>query len=243
MSPPSSTQPPYDTLETALGYRFRHRPLLEEALRHRSFVNEHPHSGLQDNERLEFLGDAVLNLVVSHVLMEAYPNLSEGDLSRTRAYLVNETHLAQVARALGLGDCVQLGRGEGQTGGHDKPSILSDTLEAVLAAVYLDGGYQSAFDLIDGRLAIGFDTVGVPGDMVDYKSRLQEHAQNHAKTVPVYQVVAENGPDHDKTFVVELTLKRIKTVGAGRNKKAAEQEAARKALRLMIPYDDTPSQR
>ena len=132
--PPTATEAPCRALETAIGYHFRDRRLLAEALRHRSYVNEHPQTDLRDNERLEFLGDAVLNLVVSHVLMQVYPTLSEGDLSRTRAHLVNETHLAQVARALGLGACVQLGRGEAQTGGQDKPSILSDALEAVLAA-------------------------------------------------------------------------------------------------------------
>jgi ribonuclease III len=235
--PPSPPVPPYHDLEAALGYRFHHRQLLEEALRHRSFVNEHPQADLRDNERLEFLGDAVLNLIVGHVLMETYPELAEGDLSRTRAHLVNETHLAQVARSLRLGDCLQLGRGEAQTGGRDKASILSDALEAVLAAVYLDGGYRQAFELIKRRLDIGFEALGPPEDISDYKSRLQEHAQNQEKTVPVYQVVAESGPDHDKTFVVELTLKRMKTIGTGRNKKAAEQEAARKALKQLAGDD------
>lgn len=235
--PSSPTDAPYSALEDALGYRFRNRLLLEEALRHRSYVNEHPQAHLRDNERLEFLGDAVLNLVVSHVLMQAYPDLSEGDLSRTRARLVNETHLAQVARALGLGDGIRLGRGEAQTGGHDKPSILSDTLEAVLAAIYLDGGYQAVFDVVDGRLTIGFDCVNGSRDMVDFKSRLQEVAQTRKKTVPVYQVVGESGPDHEKTFHVALTLQGIKTVGTGRNKKAAEQEAARKALQLLSDDD------
>ena len=224
-------------LEKALGYRFRTPHLLTEALRHRSFVNEHPQADVRDNERLEFLGDAVLNLVVSHVLMRQNPDLSEGELSRARAHLVNETHLAQVARSLHLGACVRLGRGEAQTGGHDKPSILSDTLEAVLAAVYLDGGFEAAFEVIDRRLAFRLETVEAPEAIVDFKSRLQEHAQNQEKTVPLYRVVEESGPDHDKTFVVELCLKQLKTIGSGRSKKAAEQAAAQEALKQLSVHE------
>jgi ribonuclease-3 len=235
--PPTAIETCRQTLENALGYRFHNPRLLEEALRHRSYVNEHPQAGEGDNERLEFLGDAVLNLVVSHVLMQQYPDLAEGELSRTRAHLVNEGRLAQVARSLHLGPCIQLGRGEAQTGGQDKDSILSDTLEAVLAAVYLDGGFQAVFAVIDQRLAFRFEAVGPLEEMIDFKSRLQEHAQNQEKTVPVYRVVEETGPDHDKTFVVELTLKQLKTAGAGRSKKAAEQEAARRALKHLTGHE------
>lgn len=224
-------------LEEALGYNFRNAHLLAEALRHRSYVNEHPQDPIPDNERLEFLGDAVLNLVVSHMLMRQAPDLTEGELSRTRAHLVNESHLAEVARALQLGAWIQLGRGEAQTGGHDKPSILSDTLEAVLAAVYLDGGFQAAFDVIDRCLGFRLERVGAPEEIVDFKSRLQELAQNQEKTVPTYRVVEESGPDHDKTFVVELKLMQIQTVGTGRSKKAAEQQAAREALRLLAGHE------
>ena len=235
--PAANSNNQYRPLERALAYHFHNLQNLAEALRHRSFVNENPHIAGSDNERLEFLGDAVLNLVVSDVLMKRYPEMSEGDLSRTRAYLVNETHLAQVARRLGLGPFIELGRGEMQTGGQDKPSILSDTLEAVLAAIYLDGGYQAALDVIANRLDFQFEAAGKPAEMTDYKSRLQEHAQNREKTVPVYRVVEESGPDHDKTFVVELSLKQLKTRGTGRNKKAAEQQAAREALRRLSGHD------
>ena len=136
-----------------------------------------------------------------------------------------------------MGSWIQLGRGEAQTGGHDKPSILSDTLEAVLAAVYLDGGFQAAFDVIDRRLGFRLEEVGAPEEIVDFKSRLQELVQNQEKTVPTYRVVEENGPDHDKTFVVELILKQLKTVGTGRSKKAAEQQAAREALKLLTGHE------
>lgn len=231
--PTSSSDARYQAIEKSLAYRFKNLHLLEEALRHRSFVNEHPQTAGRDNEQLEFLGDAVLNLVVSHVLMQTFPDMAEGDLSRARAHLVNETYLAQVARTLQLGPCIQLGRGETLTGGDDKPSILSDTLEAVLAAVYLDGGFQAAFDVIATRLDFRFDTVGTPAEIADYKSRLQEHAQNQGQAVPVYRVVNESGPDHNKTFVVELTLKRLTTTGTGPNKRTAEQQAAREALKRL----------
>ena len=235
--PPTKEDARHRALENAIDYHFRNPRLLAEALRHRSYVNEHPQDQNRDNERLEFLGDAVLNLVVSHMLMRQAPELTEGELSRTRAHLVNETHLAQVARDLQLGAWIQLGRGEAQTGGYDKPSILSDTLEAVLAAVYLDGGFQAAFDVIERHLACRLDAVGPPEEIIDFKSRLQELAQNQEKTVPAYRVVEESGPDHDKTFVVELNLKQLKTVGTGRSKKAAEQQAAQEALKLLTGHE------
>lgn len=228
--PTPSTEARYQALEESLAYCFQNPPLLEEALRHRSFVNEHPQIEGRDNERFEFLGDAVLNLVISHILMRTFPDMTEGDLSRARAHLVNETYLANVARSLHLGPFIQLGRGEALTGGHDKPSILSDTLEAVIAAVYLDGGFQAAFDVIDTRLDFRFEAVETPSDIADYKSRLQEHAQNLGNSVPTYHVVNESGPDHNKTFVIELTLKGMKSIGSGPNKRTAEQQAARKAL-------------
>ena len=234
---PPSEEDCRQALEDALGYQFHNPRRLAEALRHRSYVNEHPQADIRDNERLEFLGDAVLNLVVSHMLMRQNPDLSEGDLSRARAHLVNESYLAQVARDLNLGTCIHLGRGEAQTGGHDKPSILSDTLEAILAAVYLDGGFEAAFEVIDRRLAFRLAAVETPTEIVDFKSRLQEHAQNQEKTVPSYRVVEESGPDHDKTFVVELCLKKLKTIGTGRSKKAAEQAAAQEALKQLTGHE------
>lgn len=235
--PSSDAEARHQSLVKALAYQFRNPRLLEEALRHRSYINEHPQCDGRDNERLEFLGDAVLNLVVSHILMQKFPEMTEGHLSRTRAHLVNETHLARVARTLGLGPCIALGRGEAQTGGRDKPSILSDTLEAIIAAIYLDGGFQAAFDVIGNHLDFRFETLHQPDEMTDFKSRLQEYAQNRDKTVPAYRVVEESGPDHDKTFVVELTLKQMKTLGTGRNKKAAEQQAAHEALKRLAGND------
>ncbi len=222
-----------DALQKALAYRFRRRRHLQEALQHRSFVNESPQSDLRDNETLEFLGDAVLNLVVGHVLMQRHPEMKEGDLSRTRAQLVSEVRLAEVARTIELGRYVQLGRGEIQTGGRDKPSILADTLEAVLAAVYLDGGYQAAFEVIASQLAFQFEDAGSAVADADFKSRLQEYAQNHLQTLPAYRIVEARGPDHDKVFKVELQLQGLCVNGTGRSKKSAEQDAARQALQAL----------
>lgn len=225
--------PELDNLQKALRYTFTKPLYLQQALQHRSYVNECPEDGMQDNETLEFLGDAVLNLVVGHVLMRRYPQMTEGDLSRTRAQLVSETRLAEVACAIDLGRYVKLGRGEEQTGGRRKPSILSDTLEALLAAVYLDGGYQAAFDVIASRLAFEFDTAGKAGADTDYKSRLQEYAQSHMHTTPNYRLVDACGPDHDKTFTVTLELQELQVQGAGRSKKMAEQNAACQALQIL----------
>lgn len=222
-----------EVLQKALRYTFRKPGYLQEALQHRSYVNESPEADLNDNETLEFLGDAVLNLVVGHVLMQRYPQMREGDLSRTRAQLVSEVRLAQVARTIDLGRYVRLGKGEMQTGGREKPSILADTLEAVLAAVYLDGGYEAAYEVIASRLAFQFAAAGTAAADTDYKSRLQEYAQNHFKTMPAYRIVKASGPDHDKIFNVELELQGVRVQGAGRSKKAAEQNAARQALQSL----------
>lgn len=217
-------------LEKKLLYVFQDRSLLETSLRHSSYVNELSNKRLSDNERLEFLGDAVVNLVVGHILMGNFPELKEGDLSRMRANLVNEHHLAIIARSIDLGEFVLLGKGELQTGGDDKPSILSDAFEAVIAAVYLDGGFDEAFRVVEAHFADPVVASDSPARMHDSKSRLQEYAQMIFKQMPVYTVVHESGPDHDKTFRVELTVGSIRTDGEGKSKKAAEQDAAAKAL-------------
>ncbi|MFZ7124918.1 MAG: ribonuclease III [Desulfobacterales bacterium] len=223
----------FSTIERHLNYHFKNPDLLQEALRHRSFVNEQPAEALTDNERLEFLGDAVLNLFVSHVLMDRFPEMTEGDLSRTRAALVNELRLAELARSIDLGPLILLGKGERLSGGPEKNSILSDTFEALIAAVYLDGGFRTASDVLMNRFGFIFDDVECRPAGGDYKSRLQELAQTQQKIVPSYRVIKESGPDHDKTFDVELTLDGISTTGTGKSKKLAEQEAAREALRIL----------
>ncbi len=166
----------YSTLEAMLGYTFRDRSLLEQALRHASWCNEHPAPHVEDNERLEFLGDAVLDLAVGHKLMTRYPQLHEGELSVTRAQVVSEAGLSEVADQLGLGEWLVLGKGEEKSGGRSKPSILADAFEAILAAVYLDGGFGAAWDMVDRLLAQRIATVELKG-FYDFKTRLQETAQ------------------------------------------------------------------
>ncbi len=217
-------------IEHKLGYRFHSTDLLEEALRHSSFVNEQPDLDLRDNERFEFLGDAVLNLIVGHILMRRYPDLKEGDLSRMRANLVNESQLARIARSINLGTFIRLGKGEIQTKGREKNSILADTFEALLAAVYLDGGFKAAFNLIDTNFSPLLEGTSPPADHHDYKSKLQEIVQEKQGAMPRYSVIREEGPDHEKTFWIELTVFDIETQGSGKSKKMAEQDAARRAL-------------
>jgi ribonuclease-3 len=220
-------------IEQKLGYQFQSKDLLDEALRHSSYVNEQPDSGLRDNERFEFLGDAVLNLIVGHILMERYPHLKEGDLSRTRANLVNETHLAIMARSIDLGAGLQLGKGEIQTNGMEKNSILAGAYEALMAAVYLDGGFKVAFKIIENNFIPFLDQVYSAIESYDYKSRLQEWVQEKHGEIPNYKVVREEGPDHDKTFWVSVKIFDIETDGTGKSKKTAEQDAARKALEIL----------
>jgi ribonuclease-3 len=223
----------YLEIETKLGYEFNSKGLLDEALRHSSYVNEQPDVDLRDNERFEFLGDAVLNLIVGHILMERHPNLREGDLSRTRANLVNESRLAIIARSLDLGTFIRLGRGEIQTDGREKNSILAGAFEALVAAVYLDGGFKAAFKIIENSFVPILDLVHSPTDSYDYKSQLQEWVQEKQGEIPNYKVVREDGPDHDKTFWISVKVFDIETEGQGKNKKTAEQDAARKALEVL----------
>jgi ribonuclease III len=206
---------------------------LVEALSHSSYVNETPQQELRDNERLEFLGDAVLNLVIGHILMKKFPEINEGDLSRFRAHIVNESQLATIARAIGLGEFILLGKGEIQTNGHDKNSILANTLEAIIAAVYLDGGFNVAFDFVGRHFEAALNIKVDAGVHSDYKSRLQELVQVTSNEPPQYQIIEASGPDHDKTFRTRLQIGEIETEGIGKSKKLAEQDAARKGLDVL----------
>ncbi len=220
-------------LETNLNYTFGDRNFLSTALMHSSYVNEQGDDILEDNERLEFLGDAVLNLVIGDALMHNFPELNEGNLSRMRSNLVNETQLAEIARQLNLGFFIRLGKGENQTNGRDKNSILSDVLEAVIAAVYLDGGFDAAYKLISRHFKHLLSGVRPTRLNSDSKSLLQEYSQIHLKEIPRYKVVSEMGPDHDKTFQICLKTSDIETMGYGKSKKTAEQDAARIALEIL----------
>ena len=220
-------------LQQKLCYEFKNLDFLIESLRHSSFVNENLELDIQDNERLEFLGDAVLNLVVGHMLMVRYPDLKEGDMSKMRANLVNESQLASIAQEMNLGSYLQLGKGEIQTKGWEKPSILANTFEAVIAAIYLDGGFDATFKIIDGQFSLLLESVVMSTVNHDFKSQVQELVQMKQQKVPAYTVVHESGPDHDKTFRVQLNAGKIQTEGEGKSKKAAEQNAARKCLKLL----------
>jgi ribonuclease-3 len=221
---------PYARLEQQLGHEFLTVSLCEAALTHKSWLNEFPRAGRTDNERLEFLGDAVLNLIVGDLLMRRFPERTEGDLSKTRAVLVSETGIGQVAAKMDLGQWIFLGRGEEQAGGRRRLSILADTLEALLGAVYLDGGFSAAFKAGTHLLGRALEEAE-HGLRLDYKSRLQERSQALLQRTPQYAVVAQEGPDHDKTFWVSIVLDG-KEYGraAGKSKKEAEQSAAAIAL-------------
>ncbi len=216
-------------LEAALGHRFSNPKLLQTALTHRSYANEHSAEGCKTNETLEFLGDAVLDLVIGEHLMERFPKLGEGDLSMTRAQMVSEQGLCQVARPLDLGSWLRLGRGEERTGGREKSSLLADALEAVIAAVYQDAGFEAAKALILSHFAPL--TPATPGQRTDYKTKLQELVQRVHKSAPVYELVGEDGPDHEKVFEVAVIVDGSERARAsGRSKKAAEQAAAALAM-------------
>ena len=220
-------------IEQLLQYEFNDKKLLQEGLRHSSFVNELGDTLLRDNERLEFLGDAVLNLIVGHILMRRYPDLKEGDLSRSRANLVNESQLAEMARSFDLGLYIQLGKGEIQTDGRKKNSILGDTFEALMASIYLAGGFDAAFHIIETNFQPLIEQQHTTANNHDYKSQLQEKVQVERGSMPDYIIIREDGPDHDKTFLVALKVLNIESQGSGKSKKAAEQDAARLALEIL----------
>ncbi len=222
----------FDALEARLGYRFRDRGLLEHALTHKSKAHEDPSGGVSDNESLEFLGDAVLGLVVSDALFRAFPSYSEGQKSKIKANLVSTASLAEMAELIGVGDHMILGRGEEKTGGRQKQALLADTCEALIAAIYLDGGLEPARQFLLRELATHIDDARQPDYFGrDHKSRLQERLQRLGRPLPVYRIASEIGPDHRKLFYVEVVVgAETLAQGAGRTKKEAEQEGARLAL-------------
>jgi ribonuclease-3 len=224
-----------DEAQRALGYTFRQPRLLDEALTHKSHVNEARHKDRKHNERLEFLGDAVLTLIVSEHLALTYPDHTEGELSKAKARLVSEAALARAARRLNLGALLRLGRGEELTQGREKPSLLANALEALLAAIYLDAGLDAARVFLLRTFAPDLDggqTAEGAAEPHDYKTQLQEWCQKRYDTLPHYVTVRETGPDHQKTFEVHLMIQGdVRGMGVGKSKKEAEQMAAKQALR------------
>ena len=219
-----------EKLEARLGYTFRDRKLLENALMHSSYANERRAAGCTSNERLEFLGDSVLGMVTAEKLYKLFPDLPEGRLSRMRAELVCEQSLHAVALGLQLGDYLLLGKGEVHTGGRERPSILADAVEAIIAAMCVDGGREVARSFILTHVLAGLDA-GVMHHVIDYKTELQERVQRKADQHLEYRLTGESGPDHNKRFTMAVLLNGAEIgSGTGRTKKEAEQAAAKAAL-------------
>ena len=218
-------------LEAGLGYTFRDKSILENALTHSSYANEHHMGRLNSNERLEFLGDAVLELTTSEYLFENYPEMPEGDATKTRASIVCEQSLAFCAKSIPLGDYILLGKGEEQSGGRLRASITSDAFEALIGAIHLDGGFTSAKEFITKFVLNDLEHKKL---FFDSKTILQERVQAHHGEPLHYELVGEEGPDHNKNFTVEARVNgKIMGQGSGHTKKAAEQAAAYQAIRTI----------
>ncbi len=221
-------------LEATLGYVFKDRKILESALVHSSAAAE---QGLESNQTLEFLGDAVLDLAVGELIMRSHPEASEGDLTRMRATLVSAEGVALVADTLRIGKWLRLGKGEDKSGGRRKPNILADTYEAILGAVFLDGGYNEARAVVQRHFAHLIRSVKAAG--VDHKTDLQEFTQKRFHAAPTYTIASVSGPDHERFYEVELLLKgEVISRGSGSSRKIAEQAAARTAAVLLRKRND-----
>ena len=221
-----------ERFEDRIGYRFADREVLNRALTHKSYSHE-AKSEARHNETFEFLGDSVLGFVIGDLLFRAFPELDEGALSKMKAYLVSSNRLAAKARDYEMGEVIRLGVGEEKTGGRKKDSLLANLFEAMIAGVYLDGGIDSARKLIEGAFADEIRSINAHDLLFqDFKTALQELAQGRGLPLPDYNVVDEVGPDHDKTFVVEVRVGNLVARGEGSSKKEAQQQAARQALQM-----------
>jgi len=218
--------------EERIGYKFQRGDLLTRALTHKSYSHEARHENARDNETFEFLGDSVLGFIIGDILFRRFPTLDEGALSKMKAYLVSATSLAEKARTYGMGDVIYLGVGEEKSGGRKKESLLANLFEAMIAAIYLDGGIEPARQLIEKSFTKDIESIDAEDLLFkDYKTALQELAQGKGLQLPEYNVIDEVGPDHDKRFVVEVKVGSLVTRGEGSSKKEAQQEAAKHALR------------
>ncbi len=222
----------FDTFEKKAEVKFRNPALLKQAFTHRSYLNENRASGLEHNERLEFLGDAVLELVTTDYLFTRFPEMDEGQLTSLRSALVNWDSCAQVAEKLGMNDYLLLSKGETKDTGRARQYILANTVEALIGALYVDSGFQAAKDFIQKHVTPLTDEIMAKGTWIDAKSLFQTHAQEHEGITPIYKTIRESGPDHDKHFVIGVFLNNDKIgEGEGQSKQDAEQEAARNALK------------
>jgi ribonuclease-3 len=223
----------YTSFEKIIGYSFLDRTLLEEALTHRSRANEV--QGESDNQRLEFFGDAILGFLVSNLLFTRFPDAREGELTHMRAALVDEARLSTIAAQLEIGSYLQLGRGEEKSGGREKRSILADAYEALLAAIFLDGGVAAVRSAIERHFADFLGEFAASGvNSTDYKTELQEYTQASCASTPEYMLTAAEGPDHDKVYRFSVIVSGVPAgAGAGKSKKEAQQAAAREALKFL----------
>lgn len=223
-----------DRLQKRIKYTFGDRNVLLQSLTHKSYGHEYFQEkpiALRDNERLEFLGDAILDVIISDLLLETFPHSNEGQLSKMRAATVNEKTLAQISRSLDIQECIRLGKGEAQTGGNEKLSILASTLEALIAAVYLDGGFNAVYPVVRHIFSPLFEQDQGLISFYDHKTQLQEIVQARWKVTPTYHLIEALGPDHAKTFEIEVRMNgRTLAVARGTSKKEAEQNAARAAI-------------
>jgi len=222
-----------ETLEASIGYTFRDKDLLQEAITHTTYVNEHKESIITDNQRLEFLGDSIVNAVVTEKLYAQFPDDKEGSLTKKRAEIISESALYKIARHIDLGTYLNLGRGEDMDGGRDKQSILADAYEALVGAVFLDSSYETVSAVVGRHFESAFGSFEhIP--TTDYKSTLLEFCQAEYKCLPKILVVDEVGPEHEKEFVINVYLSgRVVGQGRGKNKKQAAQMACKEALRLL----------
>ena len=225
-------------LEEKIGYRFKDRELLKRALIHRSFAFEKDTK--ENYEVLEFLGDAVIGLIVSEELIKKFPDKSEGELSQIRAYLVSESSLSELAKTVNLGDYLLLGKGERLSGGRKKSSLLCDVFESLFGAIYLDGGfYEARRVFLERFLKKMWEILENAVTYKDFKSYLQEVTQRKFKVIPSYTLIKSEGPEHDKTFTVECRVKELRTVASGKSKKSAEQQAAKEMLKALGVINET----
>lgn len=229
---PSRVENGFSEFEERIGYTFERHELLRRALTHKSYSHEAKDNEVRHNETFEFLGDSVLGFVIGDLLFRNFPQLDEGALSKMKAYLVSAQSLAAKARELGMGDAILLGVGEEKTGGRRKDSLLANLFEAVIAAIFLDGGIDPARKLIERSFSGDIQNIDQQDLLFhDYKTALQELAQGRGLQLPDYNVVGEVGPDHDKTFIVEVKLGNLTARGEGSSKKEAQQQAAKHAMR------------
>ncbi|MBI5787638.1 MAG: ribonuclease III [Candidatus Schekmanbacteria bacterium] len=222
------------TLQEKIAYTFNDLTLLDRALTHRSYANEQRGEQLEDNERLEFLGDAVLELVISHHMVEVYPHYTEGDLSKLRSYIVSEPVLAEIARNLELGEYILLGKGEELTYGRHKNSLLANTFEAIIAGIYLDSDLDAARRFVIPLFDKSIHEASQSEHLQNFKSLLQEYTQAKLSSIPMYEVISKKGPHHQRIFEVHVKIgKKVYGQGQGKSKKEAEQQAAKNVLKIL----------